>query len=365
MVDLDDLDIGKIANLDEAIDMQMKKLQEMRDLVKSLQFVPVDPAGDYIFVSYKAVDSSRLRINFSPLEIEFINVSDSNDKTKLQFAYPRGEDLDKGDLELMINSLADNIPILKDFVSLLGEKQITDLTEIIKDPDALREISEWACIYDRIMNSEDPTLVIKEGLLRTKKLKYKLIEKLLKITYSKKSSVKLVGVSRTSRIMSMISTALSIQKKFPQNKVGYIKIPKNLELMAYSWTGRGKIKEGDENRLYFAFGDLYIAKLAPNSNLLVTIEVPSFPDNDKELYTKTELNEIMGHLIRNSRNSYPIIGYPQTLIRANESAQRIGFPAKILSDRVREVLKNKLDSDGIDYMRDADMIDEYVSKGIM
>ncbi len=53
------------------------------------------------------------------------------------------------------------------------------------------------------------------------------------------------------------------------------------------------------------------------------------------------------------------------MIRANESAQRIGFPATILSDRVREVIKDKLDPDGINYMRDADMIDDYVSKGIM
>ena len=369
VIDLSDLDIGNISNLDKAVESQLKKLELLRNEVRKLRYVPVDPVGDYNFVAYKAIDGGRMKINFNPLEIDFVNVSDSNDVTKMQFAFPRGNDLDDADIKDMLNAISSANPLINNFVQSLGESSISEVSDVYKDPDALMEIGEWACIFERIKSSQDPTLVIKDGLLRTKKIKSELIRKMLDQVEANKKMTKLVGVSKTSSILTLISSSLSIEKIFPTNGVGYVKIPRDLELLAYTWSGKGLLGERKKKRLYFAFGDLYIAKLSPNSNLLVTVEIPrDLSDDDSEdrdIYSPAEVSGIMGHLAKNSRNSYPILGYPQTLVRAHEAAARVGFSASIVSDRVKDVILSKLDEEGEGYMRDAEMIDEYVSKGVL
>ena len=369
VIDLSDLDIGNISNLDMAVESQLKKLELLRSEVRKLTYVPVDPVGDYNFVAYKAIDGGRMKINFNPLEIDFVNVSDSNDMTKMQFAFPRGNDLDEDDIKEMLNGISSANPLMSDFVQSLGRSSINEISEVFKDPDALMEIGEWACIFERIRGSQDPTLVIKDGLLRTKKIKHELIVKMIDQIERNKKMTKLVGVSKTSSILTLTSSSLAIEKKFPANGIGYVKIPRELELTAYTWSGKGLLGEKKMKRLFYAFGDLYIAKLSPNSNLLVTVEIPKRlgddESQDKDIYSPVEVSEIMGHLARNSRNSYPILGYPQTLVRAHEAAARVGFSASIVSDRVKDIILGKLDEDGKSYMRDADMVDEYVNKGVL
>ena len=371
IIDLSDLDIGNIANLDKAVESQLDKLALLREEVKKLKYVPIDPVGDYNFVAYKAIDGGRMKINFNPMEIDIVNVSDSNDTTKIQFAFPRGNDLDEDDVKDMIDTITSSNPLLENFVHMFGESKISKISEVWKDPDSLMEIGEWACIFDRIQKSQDPTLIIKDGLLRTKKIKHELIGRMIEKIEGNKKVVKLAGVSKTSSILTLISSSLTIEKVFPGNGIGYVKIPRKLELLAYTWTGKGLISGEKKKRLYFAFGDLYIAKLSPNSNLLVTIEMPKHlgeeEKEDRDIYTSLEISEVMGHLAKNSRSSYPIIGYPQTLVRAHEAAARVGFDASIVSDRVKEVMMKKLDDDekAKNYMRDADMIDEYINKGVL
>ncbi len=369
MIDLSDLDIGSISNLDRTVESQLKKLEAIRNKVRELRYIPVDPIGDYNFVAYKAIDGGRMKINFEPLEIDFVNVSDSNDVTRMQFAFPRGNDLDEDDLKEMLNEISSKNQTFSDFVHSLGGAQLSDISEVYKDPDTLMEIGEWSCIFERIGNSQDPTLVIKDGLLRTKKIKSELISKMIEKIEKNKKMTKLVGVSKTSSLLTLISSALAIEKKFPANGIGYVKIPRDLELAAYTWSGKGLLGQKKNKRLHFALGDLYVAKLSPNSNLLVTVEIPKRlgdeESQDQDIYSAADISQIMGHLAKNSRNSYPILGYPQTLVRAHEAAARVGFSASIVSDRVKELIFNRLDEDGMNYMRDAEMINEYVNKGVL
>jgi len=369
LIDLSDLEIGNISNLDKAVESQLKKLETIREKVRELRFTPIDPVGDYNFVAYKAIDGGRMKINFEPLEIDFVNVSDSNDITRMQFAFPRGTDLDGDDLRRMLNEISSTNSILNDFIHSLGGSYLSDISEVYKDPDALMEIGEWSCIFDRLGNSQDPTLVIKDGLLRTKKIKSELISKIVEKIEENKNMTKLVGVSKTSSILTLTSSALVIERKFPTNSIGYVKIPRDLELSAYTWSGKGLLSQKSKKRLHFAFGDLYIAKLSPNSNLLVTIEIPKRlgedESQDRDIYSPADISEILGHLAKNSRNSYPVPGYPQTLVRAHEAAARVGFSASIVSDRVKEMIFSRLDEKGMSYMRDAEMINEYVNKGVL
>ena len=235
------------------------------------------------------------------------------------------------------------------------------------------EISEWACIFDRLTaDNQDPVIILKDGLLRTKVIKANeksnYVRALREIVEQKKENAKLVGVSKTSTIVSLLSTALFLEKKIPPDSIGYVKIPLELEAKAYQWTGRGSTKVDTKNPkpLYYAFGELYIAKLARNSNLLVTVEIPKNLESGENIYTDEEVSDIMSHLAKDSKYSYPVIGYPQTIMRAHETAVRLGFPASILRDEFRDRIFESLDDkDAKEFVRDAWLLMDTVDKGVL
>jgi hypothetical protein len=347
-------DIEDIANLESTLRKQTEKLDQLRTEVKKLKFVPVEAAGYYSAIAYKSFDGGMFKLSFDPLEIDVIEVADSNGNTKLKFAVPIGEELEKTDFTSI-----EELLIIKKFLSILGVGNLTEASEILRDPGTLMEIAEFACIFDKITTTspEEKTIVMKDGFLRTKKIKSELLDKLKEILKNKKNHVKLVGVAKTSKIVSLLSTALFLEKKIPPNQIGYIKIPLELELRVYTWSGKGRITEKTE-RLAYSFGGLYIVKLSKLSNILVTVEIP-------EDYPKEEVNEIISYLAKDSKYSYPVLGYPQTIMRAHEAAVRIGLPASIVKDKILERIKELSDPAVRTFVRDGWLFRDFVDKGVL
>jgi hypothetical protein len=264
----------------------------------------------------------------------------------------------------------DKIPEIKKLVELLKQKSIRDISYLLKDSGNLMEIAEFACIFDRLVaNIQEPMIILKDGLLRTKAIRadkeQNFIKALREIVSQKKEFVKLVGVSKTSHVISLLSTALFLEKKIPSNSIGYVRVPLELELRAYQWTGRGSVDHTIARPLYYAFGELYIAKLARNSNLLVTIEIPKDLETGQPIYSDEEIDEILSYLAKDSKSSYPVIGYPQTIMRAHEAAVRLGFPASLLRDELRDKILENLDKDAKEFVRDAWLLVDFVDKGVL
>ncbi|TFF87943.1 MAG: hypothetical protein EU549_03895 [Promethearchaeota archaeon] len=111
---------------------------------------------------------------------------------------------------------------------------------------------------------------------------------------------------------------------------------------------------------------MYIAKLSTQNNLLVTIEIPYDFQNDKPIYSKQDIYEIMGHLIKDSMGSYPILGYPQTIMRAHEKAVRTGFSASIWRDKIIDYLLEEIGDEEIrNLINESHFLREYVKKGML
>lgn len=349
-----DYDINTITNLEHILETQTKKLENLRTEVKKLEFVPIESAGYYSSIAYKSFDGGMFKLNFNPLEIDVIEIADSNGNTKLKFAVPLSEELDKTDLRSI-----EELPIINKFLSILRVSSLVEASEVLKDPKTLMEIGEWACIFDKITTAshEEKTIVMKDGLLRTKKIKSELIGKLKGLLENKKGHVMLVGVAKTSKIVSLLSTALILEKKIPPNQIGYIKIPLELELKVYTWSGKGLIR-GRIESLNYAFGAIYIVKLSKLRNILVTVEIPNN-------YTKEEITEIISYLAKDSKYSYPILGYPQTIMRAHEAAVRVGLPASIVKDKILERVKELSDQEVKTFLRDGWLFREFVDRGVL
>ena len=95
------------------------------------------------------------------------------------------------------------------------------------------------------------------------------------------------------------------------------------------------------------------------------MEIPRDLKNDKEIYSEREIIEILAHLAKDSAYSYPVLGYPQTIMKAHEAAARVGFPASVVRDKIMDKLRDLLDEDGRDFMRDSSVLTEFVNKGVL
>lgn len=371
----DFLSLKDIAGIDKAIELQRQKLETLRKDVRGLKFKKIDIAGSYASVSYKAIDGGNMRINLNPFEINVISVADSNGRKKLSFVVPEIKGYgdtpeDKKEALKEIVKEIDQKPIIQNFVKMLKCSSISEVSYILNNSNNFMEIAEWACIFDRIDSENDESIIIiKDGLLRTKVLKASdqsnHIKTLKEVLKRKKKVAKLVGVSKTSAILSLLSTALFLERKIPSDSLGYVKIPLELELKAYRWEGGGKIDREDIKPLNYAFGEIYIAKLSKDSNLLVTIEIPKDLETGESIYSENEIEEMISYLAKDARFSYPVIGYPQTIMRAHEVAVQMGFPASVIRDEIKDKIIANLDKEVGDFIRDGWLLTDFVDKGVL
>ena len=361
MLDID-YSTETVQNLAGILESQKRKMDRLRKRVKELEFVPLEHAGGYSPITFKAFDGGAFKLQFDPFEFDIVEIADSNGNRKLRFAAPRGDFEDGEELARIVGGM-DAHPIIRRFLDMLGKDSLSDISEILTNSGTLMEIAEFACMFDKAMSSDDKTLILKDGLLRTKKIKAELVRVMVGKIEERKERVKMVGVSKTSRIASMLSAAMLCERTFPREGMGYVEIPLDLENQAYRWSGSGLLDRSKAKPLDYAMGTLYIAKLSRFSNLLVTVEVPKNLRDGAQIYSKAEVAEMLGYVARDSQYSYPVMGYPQTIMKAHEFAAMIGLPASVMRDKIMADMVKGEDPALGEYVRDGTMIREAVDKG--
>ncbi|MGQ4875556.1 MAG: DNA double-strand break repair nuclease NurA [Promethearchaeia archaeon] len=346
--------LNHIENLTEIIKNQVKKFNELRKLIRNLKFIPVDPIGSYSSVTYKSIDGGMMGISFHPFEFDFIMIADSMENELLRFLIPKSDSLNPEDFLFM-----DKFSQVQTLLKILGIKSIIEVSDLLKNSKIAMELTEYACIFDRISKDlNEPIIIMKDGLLRTKAINYQYLPKIISFLKENKKR-KLVGVAKSSQVLNLISTALYVEGIIPNDYTGFIEIPWEIERLAYK-------RSMKETHLNYSLGKLYVAKLSKFNNLLVTIEIPYDFENNKEIYSRKEIFEIIGHLIKDSQGSYPILGYPQTIMRAHEKAVRTGFSASIWHDKIINHLIDKLGDKNIKKLiLEGQILREYVKKDIL
>lgn len=358
-----DYNMESVTNLGSLIENQKAKVGRLREAVKRLEFVPLDPGGAYLPITFKSFDGGLFNLHFDPFEFDIVEVTDSNGNSKMRFAAPGGDLRGTDDLRRIIRGL-DNDPVFRDFLEMLECDSLLDVSEILTNRGTLMELGEFACIFRKVMSapSDEKTIILRDGLLRTKKIKAELIATLKARLKEKKNHVNLVGVAKTSKVVFLLKAALMCERVFPNDQIGYVKIPLDIENMAYRWSGHGRLG-AEAEPLDYAFGDLYVAKLSRSNNMFVTVEIPKDADNSTNIYSKGEIMEMMSYLARDAMHSYPVMGYPQTIMRAHESAVRLGIPSSVLRDNIINDLIRSTDPIVAEYARDSKLLGGAIEKG--
>ena len=313
-------DVDDILNLDIVLDAQVEDFNSIQEMVKELEFIEVETVGPYQPISFVSFDGGMLGIDFDPFYLNFIEIADSMSDEKLRFLIPENIEINSESIRFL-----DDIPVIRKFTQILGVNSILSVLSFPPNLSIIMDLTELACIFDYlIQNKKSPMLIMKDGLLRAKYLKQEYIPLLWNTLYENMNH-KLIGVAKRSKVFDLLSTALLIENKIKARSTGYIKIPRKIEEKAYKWSS---------NAYTYAFGDIYLAKLSDRSNLMVTLEIPYDNYNKKEIYSQEEIKKIIGRLIRDSRYSYPTVGYPQAIMRAHEKAVQTGFTGTIWREKI-------------------------------
>ena len=73
----------------------------------------------------------------------------------------------------------------------------------------------------------------------------------------------------------------------------------------------------------------------------------------------------MSYLAKDSKYSYPVLGYPQTIMRAHEAAVRIGLPASIIKEKIIERIRELSDPEVKTFLRDGWLFRDFIDKGVL
>jgi len=229
------------------------------------------------------------------------------------------------------------VPLLVGFLDRLDVKY-SELSYVLEAGTAggdirsavrpFRDIAEWAVLLDIAWKPGKPTtLVLRDGLLRTKAIALDVMPKLKKCfedAYRETGSL-LVGVAKRSKVLNYLSLALHLEGTFNKKYPCFCQVPQELEAEAYNWARTWM--EGH------AFGKMHLVKLAEHPDALVLpVDVPD--------WLVSRRKELLEYLAETAKASFPTVGYPEPLIRAHENAVLHGLEMSVFEDMMLDELFN-------------------------
>ena len=305
-----------------------------------------------------ATDGGENRLTFEPLNLEIIRVVNSYGDDLFTEVIAISED------DAVFQDICRRRPLMQRFLKslgidfedlsyLLGSKRSRDVERVSDNRGrvrAFRDIVEWAVLLDLASaNWAGDVLLLRDGLLRTKTLKRRTFPKLdaafHRIFESQdargKRKVFLLGVAKTSAVLSKLSLAMMLERTFHRHYPCYAEVPQDLEAKCYNydrtWLDTGYDIPDDGSQLYQSFGRLHLVKLgsSPDSPVM-PVDVPVWlPKNRKQ--------EVLEYLVNDSRSNFPVLGYPNALQRAHDNAVLTGLEMTVLGDLMIDALQEGMD----------------------
>ena len=221
-----------------------------------------------------------------------------------------------------------------------------------------RDLCEWAVIYTTICHEGfgNHTLVLRDGLLRSKIFKYNkgrplFIEMMTRINAAideiykrKKIRIFFVGLAKHSQVLTRYSLAMQIENIFPAGEARFAKVPELMEERSYIWKEYMKKVEGEEEgdeeseKNKYSAGQLYLVRFGKYST------DPVWPIDLLASQSQYDA-EILGYLLTDTLHGFPVPHYPACLQKALEFAQLEEFDLDILQHEVIKNVKNILPPD--------------------
>lgn len=311
-------------------------------------------------ISLVGTDGGNNQLQFDPFLIQLVRVVDSsNNEYCLEAVSPTTpiEKLDKRQFN------EDGTPRTKlgEMMAHLGVGSLRHLSPVFPRQDknkpispswvqVYRELVEWAILFAILKKDYGTdTLIVCDGLLRSKVFAKDLFQHLLRgmkdridTQWSKsRRRVYLVGLAKHSKVLSRYRLAMALEGVLQSDYPAYVEVPREVEEKAYVWSefARGEDRAGEGGEINkFVGGKMFLAKFGAHRRDPVWPLDIFEPQKDKA-------QEILGSILADAINGFPVAHYPRCLQKAHENAALVDFDFDILQDFIYEGVRSSLGSD--------------------
>jgi hypothetical protein len=226
-----------------------------------------------------------------------------------------------------------------------------------------RELVEWAILIWLVRHRSygTDTLIVYDGLLRSKVFAGDLFHRYIEgfhaaiqsIHQRERRRIYVVGMAKHSKALARYRLAMALEGVLRVDYPAFVEVPREIEEKAYIWSeyARGNDVAGTGEANKFVGGKMFFVKFgrAPHD--------PIWPV-DIFSYQSHEAQTVLGSMLADAINGFPVPFYPQCLQRAHENAALVDFDFDVLQDYVISSIRDLLGADArlMDVMRlqDAD-----------
>ena len=310
-------------------------------------------------ISLVGTDGGNNKLQFDPFIVQVIRVVDSsNNEYYMDVLTPTTP------INSLNNKIQDDTNIqfdaLRKMMKFLNVTDLSQLSPMINhrksnEPvnvswvQVYRELVEWATLFS-ILRDKDfgtDTLIVFDGQLRSKvfakglfvKLKNGIQECIEQQYQKSKRKIYIVGVAKHSKVLERYRLAMHIENVMVSRYPCYVEIPREMEQKAYIWSeyaiddnfDGGEINNMVAGKMFFVkFGNGKFDPIWP-------IDLLTFQVDDAQ--------KILGYLLADALDGFPIPFYPLSLQKAHNNAALVDFDMDIVQNQIlhaiREVLGNK------------------------
>lgn len=301
-------------------------------------------------ISLVATDGGNNQLQFDPFLVQVVRIVDSNNNEYcLEAVTPTTQ------VSALSNKQFDEhgrpSTALGRLMDYLGVRELEQLSHMIRHHDdgtptsptwvqVYRDLVEWAILFSlvRQYNFGSDTLIIRDGLLRSKIFAGDLfarylqgLEEGIKLQWQRgKRKIYLAGVAKHSQVLSRYQLAMLLERILTSSYPAYIEIPREIEEKAYLWSeyARGSDREitGREGNK-FVGGKMFFVKFGSRSR------DPIWPI-DIFLSQKDDAQQILGYMLADALEGFPIPHYPLCLQKAHTNAALVDFDFDVMQDQI-------------------------------
>ena len=150
-----------------------------------------------------------------------------------------------------------------------------------------------------------------------------------------------MGFAKHSKVLTRYRLAMALERVLATNYPSYFEIGRELEENSYVWPeyarGEDRASEGKEVNK-FVGGKMFFVKFGNRAR------DPIWPV-DIFLPQRNDAQIVLGHLLSDAMNGFPVPFYPLCLQRAHENAALVDFDFDILQDSILKAIRDMLGDD--------------------
>ncbi len=356
MIDPDSQDKLR-GEIQEQIESDRALLTGLRDEIRPLRSAvrAITPRST-TSLSIVATDGGNNAVAFDPFLVQLIRVVDSSNNEYCLQAVSPTSDVDRLNRLVMDTSAGAGRHPLGELMRDLGLGHVTEISPVIRQnhPDqpisptwiqVFRELTEWATLYSIVKNRSfgTDTLIVFDGLLRSKVFTSDLFAKTLGLLKEhidrhrreERRSVYLVGLAKHNKVLARYRLSMALEGVLTTEYPAYVEVPRDIEEKAYVWSeyARGDDREMDTAEINkFVGGKMFLVKFGRGQR------DPIWPVDIFQSQTSMA-PMIIGSLLQDARDGFPVPLYPRSLQKAHENAALVDFDFEILQDEIFRSLR--------------------------